>query len=135
MRQNKVSPGENSPSASASIWTIPIPSVTQSLSNNDEDLPSYDKFIASSARQLDDLPPNYFDISLIPNGAVSYYTEIIPDTEASKAKIERKNGSIISFDPLIDKNTDQLWLYFMTYLYENPSLFVNIQGHHIQVKD
>jgi hypothetical protein len=135
MRQNRISPGENYPSVNAPIWTVPMSRVTLSLTNNDEDLPSYNRFIAASASQSENVPPNYFDISIVPNGAVLYYDQVIPHREASKAKIERKNGKILSLDPLIDKNPDQLWLYFMTYLNEKPSLFVNILGQHTEVRN
>ncbi len=134
MRQNRISTGENYPSLSAPIWTIPMSRVALPLTNNNEDLPSYNRFIAVSASQSEDVPPNYFDISIVPNGAVLYYDEVIPYREASKAKTQRKNGNIFSLDSLIDKNPDQLWLYFMTYLNEKPSLFVNILGQHVEVK-
>jgi hypothetical protein len=134
MSQNRTSPEENYPSVNAPIWTIPMSDMTRSLPNNNEDLPSYNKFIGSTDPQLDDLPPNYLDISIVPNGAVLYYDQIIPYTEASKAKIERKNSSVYSLDPLIDKNPDQLWLYFMTYLNEKPCPLITILGNHVEVK-
>jgi hypothetical protein len=122
MRHNRISPDSINHSATdVPIWTIPI---------SGEGLPSYNHFIAS---QFDNLPPNYFDISIVPQGAVLRYSEIIPYREASKAKIKRKNAGVFSIDPLIDKNPDQLWLYFMTYLNEKPRLLVNIFGHHVEV--
>jgi hypothetical protein len=127
MKQNRISPDVNHSSMDVPIWTIPISGVR----NDNEDLPSYNHFIAS---QFDNVPPNYFDISIIPKGAVLHYSDIIPYREASKAKIKRKNGGVFSIDPLIDKNPDQLWLYFMTYLNEKPRLIVNILGHHVEVR-
>jgi hypothetical protein len=97
------------------------------------DLPTYNAFPAPSAPDIDDLPPNYFDISIVPNGAVLHYNEVTPYTEASKAIVERKTEGVRSFDPLLDKNPDQLWLYFMTYLNEKPTLVMNIHGYYIEV--
>jgi hypothetical protein len=129
MKQNRISPNETYPSVHTSTWTISTP--MSSVTNNDEDLPSYNKFIDS----LDIFPPNYFNISIVPNGAVLHYSEMIPFNETSKAKIKRKKSSVFSFDSLIDKNPDQLWLYFTTYLKEKPSPFVNISGYHTEVKN
>lgn len=47
--------------------------------------------------------------------------------------IERTSKGVVSFDPLIDRNPDQLWLYFMTYLNEKPRQCVDIHGHHTEV--
>jgi len=132
LRQNRISP-------SAPVWVIPVNStsiseVILSQTNSDKDLPSYNEFTAPSALG-GDLPPNYFDISIVPNGAVLHYNEVVPYTEASKAKIERKKESVLSLDPSIDKNPDQLWLYFMTYLNEKPRPLVNIHGYHVEVKN
>jgi hypothetical protein len=116
---------ESYPSVNIPVWTIPdIPSV---LSNNDVDLSPYSGF--------NHLPPNYFDISIVPNNAVLHYNEVVPFTEPSKAKIDRKNEGPYSLDPLIDSNSDQLWLYFMTYLNEKPFVSINIHGYHMQVKN
>jgi hypothetical protein len=120
MKQNRVSPSDDVDHSP--VWTIPI---------SDDDLPSYNHFIAS---QSDNLPSNHIDISIIPAGAILHYSEIIPYQEASNAKIKRKNAGVSSVDSLIDKNPDQLWLYFMTYLNEKPRLILNIVGHHVEVK-
>jgi hypothetical protein len=90
---------------------------------------------APSAPSINDLPPNYFDISIVPNNAVLHYNEVAPHTGPSMAIIERKNEGVMSLDALIDRNPDQLWLYFMTYLNEKPSLNMTIHGYHIQVVD
>jgi len=126
------------PEANAPVWTVPSDSVPNSdenmlLTNKNQDIPNYDALPAPSAPDIGDLPPNYFDISIVPNNAVLHYNEVVPYTEASKAEIERKNEGVLSFDPLVDRNPDQLWLYFMTYLNEKPSLGVNIHGYHIEV--
>ncbi len=126
------------PEANAPVWPVPSDSVPNSdenmlLTNKNQDIPNYDALSAPSAPDIGDLPPNYFDISIVPNNAVLHYNEVVPYTEASKAEIERKNEGVLSFDPLVDRNPDQLWLYFMTYLNEKPSLGVNIHGYHIEV--
>jgi hypothetical protein len=130
--------GEYIPSANAPVWTVPSDSVPNSdenmlLTTTNKNVPNYDAFPAPSAPEIGDLPPNYFDISIVPNNAVLHYNEVVPYTEASKAVIEREKEGVLSFDPLFDKNPDQLWLYFMTYLNETPSLGVNIHGYHIEV--
>jgi len=61
MRQYRISPEENYRSNSARVWTIPIPNITSSLTNNNQNPPSYNEFINTSSNQLNDLPPNYFD--------------------------------------------------------------------------
>jgi hypothetical protein len=130
--------GEYVPPANAPVWTVPSDSVPNSdmnnlIPNNDTNSPNYNEFSAASAPDIGDLPPNYFDISIVPNNAVLHYNEVTPYTEPSKAETERKKDGVLSFDPLIDKNPDQLWLYFMTYLNEKPTLAVNIHGYHVEV--
>jgi hypothetical protein len=129
---------ENHPLANASSWTVPEYSVVTSditvlPSSNDQDLPTYDACVNPSASNISDLPPNYFDISIVPNGAVLYNSDVTPYTEASKAEIERNKERVLSFNPLIDKNPDQLWLYFMTYLNEKPQVKIIIRGFHEEV--
>ncbi|CAF5034525.1 unnamed protein product, partial [Rotaria sp. Silwood1] len=82
------------------------------LPNNDLELKTYTSFASPSAPDIDDLPPNYFDISIVPNGAILYHNDVTPYTEASKAEIKRNGKGVISFEQLVDKNRDQLWLYF-----------------------
>lgn len=135
MRQYKISPEENDRTDSKKIWSISIPSTTLPSTNHNENPPTYNEFMNSSSNHLNDLPPSYIDLSIIPRGMILYYDEVIPYTEPSKAIIVRRNGNILSFDSLIDKNPDQLWLYFMTYLNEKPSLSINAYGYHIEVKN
>jgi hypothetical protein len=129
----------NDPSASAPVWTVPADSTSTTdksmlLPKNDKELPTYNEFTAPSAPEIGDLPPNYFDISIVPNGAILHYNEVTPYTESSQAEIKRDTSGVLSFDPLIDKNPDQLWLYFMTYLNEKPQQHVRIHGHYTEVK-
>jgi hypothetical protein len=130
--------GEQVTTDNAPAWTVPSDYVPNSdtknlLANQDPNAPNSNEIPPPSAPNKDDLPPNYFDISIVPNNAVLHYNEVTPYTEASKAEVERESKGVLSFDPLIDKNPDQLWLYFMTYLNEKPSLGVNIHGYHIEV--
>ena len=130
--------GEPFPSTNAPVWTVPSDAVPNSDTNIL--LPKYDQnssdnndFPAPSAPDVRDLPPNYYDISIVPNNAVLHYNEVVPYTEPSKAAVERIKEGVLSFDPLIDRNPDELWLYFMTYLNEKPSVGVNIHGYHVEV--
>jgi hypothetical protein len=130
---------QNDALSSAPIWTVPEESTSTSdkrmlLSNDNINPPVYNTFSATSARAIDDQPPNYFDISIVPNSAILHNNEVTPYTEASKAKIERNMKGVLSSDSLIDKNPDQLWLYFMTYLNEKPRLKVEICGYYTEVK-
>ena len=129
-------PTKNDLSSSASVWMDPTSTSDRSmLSLNDHiELPSYNTFTAPSAPENNDQPPDYFDISIVPNNTILYNNEVVPYSEASKAEIESNTKGVLSFDPLIDKNPDQLWLYFMTYLNEKPQLKVNICGHYTEVK-
>lgn len=86
-----------------------------------------------SAPPFDDAPPNYFDISIVPNAAVLYKEQSAPIEEPSMAEIERTTKGVLSFDELIDRNPDQMWLYFMTYLNEKPRLNVKILGYYTEV--
>ncbi len=129
--------GEYIPSTNTPIWTVPSNAVPNSdervlLSNSQQDLPNY-VVPTPSAPDISDLPPNYFDISIVPNNALLHYNEVTPYTEPSKAVVQRETEGVLSFDPLIENNPDQLWLYFMTYLNEKPMLTVNIHGYHIEV--
>jgi len=130
--------GENLPPANAPVWTIPLDAVPNSdenilLSNKDTDPPNYNAGPAPSVPDISDLPPNSFDISIVPNNALLHYNEVTPYTEPSKAVVERKSEGVLSFDPVIDNNPDQLWLYFMTYLNEKPLLTINVHGYHVEV--
>ncbi|CAF1080071.1 unnamed protein product [Rotaria magnacalcarata] len=129
--------GEQNPSANTSIWTVPPDATSSSdrnflMPNNDKGVPNDNAYPPPSAPDLGDLPPNYYDISIVPNNVVLHYNEVTPYTQPSSAQVERKSEGVVSFDPLVDKNPDQLWLYFMTYLNEKPSLTVNIHGYHVE---
>ncbi len=125
---------ENYPLPSQPLWIVPTDRISTSgttvlSSNNDIELQAF----KGSPPNIDEIPPNYFDMSVVPNGAILYYNGVNPYTEASKAEIERNEIGVLSFDVLIDKNPDQLWLYFMTYLNEKPQLKVNIRGYYNEV--
>ncbi|CAF0950849.1 unnamed protein product [Adineta steineri] len=125
---------ENHPLDNSSLWTVPeYPVLTSDRTmlptNNDQNLPTYDACANPSASNINDLPPNYFDISIVPNGAVLYNIDVTPYTEASTVEIERDEKRVLSFNSLIDKNPDQLWLYFMTYLNEKPQVKIIIRGY------
>ena len=122
MRESRVSPEVHLP-----IWTI---SMNNTTNDHDEDLPNYQQFTTS---HIENAPPSYFDISNIPTVAILHYSDVIPYQEPSKAKIFRKHGCVNSADPLLEKNPDQLWLYFLTYLNEKPRLLMNIRGEHDEV--
>jgi hypothetical protein len=104
---------EDYSTSSAPVWTVPINSTSTSdtsvlPSSINVELQTYDTVISPSASDIDDLPPNYFDVSTVPNGAVLYHNDVTPYTEASKAKTERHWKRVLSLDQLIDKNPDQL---------------------------
>jgi len=112
MAKNQVSPRENQV-----LWTIsneltPIPI--------EDNPPSYNQYIAST-------------MVLVPEGNDLHYSQIIPYRQPSNAKIECKNGRVLSDDPLINRNSSELWLYFMTYLKKKPRLIVTIRGYHYEV--
>lgn len=86
-----------------------------------------------SAPDINDLPPNYFDISRVPDGGILYYNQMPPITDTSAATIKRETEGVLSLDQLIDRNPDELWLYFMTYLRERPILDMSVHGYHKEV--
>ncbi|CAF0946750.1 unnamed protein product [Rotaria sordida] len=103
------------------------------LSDEDQQPPSYTSLMADpSIDDNDDSPPNYFDISLVPTGTILYYHDAIPWMNRSKAVIERNERGVLLMDALIDRNPDQLWLYFMTYLNEKPQFIINIRSSHTE---
>jgi hypothetical protein len=129
---------ENYPLPSQPLWIVPTDCISTSgktvlSSNNDIELQVFKRSANKSRPKIVDIPPNYFDMSVVPNGAILYYNDVNPYTEASKAKIKRNEMGVHSFDVLINKNLDQLWLYFMTYLNEKPQLKVNIRGYYDEV--
>lgn len=119
------------PNANAPVWTVP----SDAVPNSDvvQLVPSGDAYPQPSAPNISDLPPSYFDISIVPDNAVLHYNEVVPYTEPSQAKVELQTEGVLTFDPLVDKNPDQLWLYFMTYLNQRPSLNMNVHGYHVEV--
>ena len=116
-------------------WGVPNPNSDDNMliPKNDKDSSNYNEYPIPSAPDIGDLPPNYFDISIVPNNAILHYNEVVPYNEPSRAEVERKKEGVVSFDSLIEKNPDQLWLYFMTYLNEKPCLSINIYGYHVEV--
>ena len=106
-------PDQQFPPATASVWTVP----------------------SNAGPDVSELPPRYFDISIVPNNAVLHYNQVVPYDEPSKAVVTRKVDGVRTLDPLLDANPDQVWLYFMTYLNERPSLNMNIHCFHIEVFD
>ncbi|CAF2150140.1 unnamed protein product [Rotaria magnacalcarata] len=59
------------------------------LPNNDLEMKTDNIFATPIAPDIDDLPSNYFDTSIVPNGAILYYNDVTPYTESSKAEIQR----------------------------------------------
>ena len=128
----------NDHSFSAPVWTVPSdvqPKSEKAALVEDESVyaPGYDSTLAASAPEIGDLPPDYFDISIVPNNCVLHYNEVTPYTEPSVAVVQRNADGVLSFDPVIEENPDQLWLYLMTYLNEKPTLGVTIHGYHVEV--
>ncbi|CAF3602089.1 unnamed protein product [Rotaria sp. Silwood1] len=56
---------------------------------------TYNIFSTPLAPDIDDLPPNYFDISIVPNGAILYPNDVTPYTESSKAEIKRNAKGVV----------------------------------------
>ncbi|CAF1454940.1 unnamed protein product [Adineta ricciae] len=123
--------------SNAPVWTVPKDPTTTShdlvlLSTENVQLQTFNTSANSPAADDDDRPPNYFDISNVPSGAILYHNDVLPFIEPSKAATERLWKGVMSLDQLIDKNPDQLWLYFMTYLEEKPELVINIRGSYTE---
>ncbi|KAJ3096172.1 hypothetical protein HDU97_006178 [Phlyctochytrium planicorne] len=74
-------------------------------------------------------PPNYMDITLIPEDNILYRANVKPMT-ASTAKFERKADGISTADPIVQDNPDELFRFFMTHLLEKPGLLVQVTGTH-----
>ncbi|CAF3591327.1 unnamed protein product [Rotaria sp. Silwood1] len=86
------------------------PDLAQSYNNiglvyDKMEMKTYNIFSTPLAPDIDDLPPNYFDISIVPNGAILYPNDVTPYTESSKAEIKRNAKGVLSFDQLVDKKS------------------------------
>ncbi|XJO72687.1 hypothetical protein BDV3_003774 [Batrachochytrium dendrobatidis] len=81
------------------------------------------------------LPPDYFDVSIIPTGSVLYPQNCPALGAYSDAEIIQSSSSmnIESHDSKLDKNPDELWRFFMSNL-QNPRLMVDIHGYHTETK-
>ncbi|CAF1948887.1 unnamed protein product, partial [Rotaria magnacalcarata] len=75
------------------------------LPSNDLEMKTDNIFASPIAPDIDDLSPNYFDASIVPNGAILYYNNVTPYTESSKAEIQRNGKGVLSFDQLVDKKS------------------------------
>jgi hypothetical protein len=86
-----------------SLATPPIPGKNDSYQLNAAanaqlpGIPSYEpmNYQAPSGEQSD-LPPNYFDVSIVPSGAILYPHQIPPITQPSTVKIERSKHTRIN---------------------------------------
>ncbi|KAJ3115677.1 Ca(2+)-dependent cysteine protease [Phlyctochytrium bullatum] len=88
---------------------------------------------AQDAQNIGVLPPDYFDVSLIPNENVVMRQSVQP-MEASGATFERKNKGIISFDESLQHNPDELYRFFLTHLLEKPGMKVWVTGTHPETR-
>ncbi|KAI8850900.1 hypothetical protein BC829DRAFT_388039 [Chytridium lagenaria] len=77
---------------------------------------------AEDAAKMNGLPPDYFEVSLLPKRTCC---KNVPPLEASTAtfKREKKGGKIMS-------HPDELYKFFMTHLLEKPGMDVWITGTH-----
>jgi hypothetical protein len=85
-----------------SLATPPIPGKNDSYQLNAAanalpGIPSYEpmNYQAPSGEQSD-LPPDYFDVSIVPSGAILYPHQIPPITQPSTVKIERSKHTRIN---------------------------------------
>ena len=69
----------------------------------------------------------------LPDQFVLYYCDVAPCTGVSEAVIKRTYFGVVSFDPRIDRDPDQLWQYSITYLNEKPQQCIRIVGYHTEV--
>lgn len=127
-------PSTNAPQPAVSTSSVSNPDEKSVLMANDGNSPlNYSAFPVPSAPNPDDLPPNYFDISVVPNDAVLFYNQVPPQTNPSVVVADRKTDGVHSFDPSLDRNPDNLWHYFMTYLNEKPELNIQVHGYYTRV--
>ncbi|KAJ3331149.1 hypothetical protein HDU76_003971 [Blyttiomyces sp. JEL0837] len=82
-----------------------------------------------------DGPPSYFNSTIIPSGEVFYYEELnsqaFQEFTGSQATFTRGDKKCIkSHDPILDRNPNELFKFFLTHLEEPPQLQVHIVGTH-----
>ena len=99
---------------------LPIQVISEN-SNEDEDKPLHDRLTAPSALEGDDQLSDQFAL---------YPRDVTPCTDVSEAVIKRTYVGVVSFDPRINRDPDQLWQSFMTYLNEKPRQYIHIHGYH-----
>ncbi|KAI8850892.1 hypothetical protein BC829DRAFT_388025 [Chytridium lagenaria] len=85
------------------------------------------------AQASDSSPPDYFEISLLPQQNVLLRQNVQP-LEASQAVYQRKAEGISSFDERLQANPDELYRFFLTHLVEKPGLLVNCKGTHTETR-
>jgi hypothetical protein len=94
--------------------------------NSNEPPPAYVDFAIPSQEATNDFSaPNYFDISNIPRGSVLYPHTFgsVKHPSLAKFKVE-KNGNLVSFDPLLDHNPEEVFSFFATHLPRLPLLYI-----------
>ncbi|KAJ3068191.1 hypothetical protein HK102_007232, partial [Quaeritorhiza haematococci] len=108
-------------------------------------------------------PPDYFDVSVVPEGSVFTRADLQttgrpffeppqsyiaisnssprnsaehaqPSRYQIKSKTNTGDGCVVSYDPLLDKNPDALWTYFLDNLHTPPELAVKIRGYHYETR-
>jgi hypothetical protein len=110
-------------SGNAASIDLPI-QVTSENSNEDKENWIHDHLPAPSTLEGDDQVSDQF---------VLYHRDMAALTDLSEAVIKRTYIGVVSFDLRIDRDPDQLWQYFMTYLNEKPRQYINIHGYHTEV--
>lgn len=102
---------------------LPIQVIADNSEEDEENLID-DPLAAPSALEEIDRPSDQF---------VLYHRDVAPCTDVSEAVIRRTNFGVVSFDPRLNQDPDQLWQYLMTYLNEKPRQYIQIHGYHTEV--
>ncbi|KAL2912194.1 hypothetical protein HK105_206293 [Polyrhizophydium stewartii] len=81
------------------------------------------------------LPPDYFDVSIVPPGSILLPHAVAPLQESSAASWELAafHKGIESFDSRLQSNPDELWRFFLTNT-AKPRMRIKIKGTHEETR-
>jgi hypothetical protein len=76
--------------------------------------------------------PNYYRPSIIPEGVILFPHSVKPLDKPTNSTFTRTgSGDVITYDPNLDYDEQELWRFFMSQL-EKPKMFVRVYGWHTE---
>ncbi|KAJ3091920.1 hypothetical protein HK102_012592 [Quaeritorhiza haematococci] len=167
--------GEDAAKVAEYIWVSCVPGVREAPVGNLDNVPraTSSPSDVSVPAPPTSAPPDYFDISVVPEGSVFTRADLVsgrpqPWTVAEpytytinmnndvaqsnqpqpqltplpqsqplyriKSETTALDECVVSYDPVLDRNPDALWTYFLENLNTPPQMFVKIRGWHTETR-